>query len=134
METIYIFMIPIDEGIIKRLQQKILLFWRAQIISRLRLDSKLRKINIKLALCTTRSHHYWITHKLYCMKCSEKNLIIDILERRICISQTKVEFGLEKKTLSNGEYLDKGGSVSTKSYVINHPCRLISPAMATWMQ
>ena len=45
--------IPIGKYFLMLLQKTILLFWRTQITSRLRICSKIRKVNIEVALFTT---------------------------------------------------------------------------------
>ena len=99
------------------LSQTILLFWRARMTSRLRLDSKLIKVNIELDLFTTQSQCQSITHKRQYSKCSKKPQIIDTVEMNICISQTMVEFGPSGIFL-NGTSLIKRSSVSKKATLL----------------
>ena len=66
------------------------------------------------------------------IKWSEKNLIIFIVEMKICISQTMVEFGpSEEENLLNGASLVKRGSVGNNSNNINQPSRFLPPDLAT---
>ena len=85
-------MIPLDENVLKRLHKIMLLFRIEQIQSSLRIDSKTRKGNIELSLFANLFQRYPRTHKSQYIKWSEQNHIIDIVEMRICIYQTKVEF------------------------------------------
>ena len=57
----------------------------------------------------------------------------DILKMKIYIVKNMVEYFPSVKSL-NGEYLERGGSVDTKSEMVNKPSGSIPPALATSMK
>ena len=85
-------MIHIDEDVIKRLKQTIMLLWRTRIRSKLGIYSKLIRVNIELALFATRSQCYSRTQNSQYTKLSEQKQMMVIVEMNIFSTQTMVEF------------------------------------------
>ena len=85
-------MIHIDEDVIKRLKQTIMLLWRTRIRSKLGIYSKLIRVNIELALFAIRSQCYSRKQNSQYTKLSEQKQIMVIVEMNIFSTQTMVEF------------------------------------------
>ena len=90
-------MITFNEDVLKSLQQIVVLFWRSQKISGLRIYSK---GNIEIGLFAIRYQRYLRKYKSNHNNWIKQNQITNIMEMKICIYQTMVEFGPLAKTFN----------------------------------